>query len=601
MLQKVSHFFNHKRFALFAIVVMFGLLGAQYHDYYKVEPPETKKYSINSDGCGYYAYLPQVFIYKTEHFEFYKTIQQKYPDSKYFQGLSTRGKDGKFDKYFIGTALCISPFFWTAHKITRISGGAADGYSQNYETALFIAGLCYWLLGSLSLLALLKSWGINRFSILFGIAGLTFATNLNFYLIYDPAFSHTFTFGIVCFFLLQTKRYADSQKGKHLIWILFLLGLITIIRPTNLLVALVIPFFFTSFKDFFNQFKIIFQSQKIALSVGLFLFAAMIFLQFLNIKSQYGHWGFNAYTVEGFDYILNPKIVEVLFGFRKGFFVYAPFMLLLLPGLWFLFRWNRYFFYGFLLFAAVFVYIMASWWCWYYGGSLGMRPLIDVYGILIIPVIILFARVNQILKLALIIFLGFMTHLNLIFNYQMTHSILHYSEMDQARFQKVFLQTDARFEWIFHTQNPEFDRKQYRPFQTFVFDEGTNQWKESHSLNKQAVRDRGTYIQRLVFRPQENEKFSDIAIHLNYLMQVEKEKSIPKIFLFGYRDTLIENLSVNFIGSQIPGLEKYYPVDAALYSERMYGEFDSLEIAVESGKGQGWIKNASCTFFKRKD
>lgn len=588
---------NHKGFAVFALVVMTYILGAQSDHYFKwTNPPESRIHHIASDGSGYYAYLPQVLIYGTKHFEFANYIQHKYPEGKFFDGVSAQG-EGKSNKYFVGTAICMSPFFWIAHQCTKLAGGEADGYSLNYEVSASFAAIAFWLLGALSLLALLRSYGISRSAILFGMIGLTFATNLNYYIVYEPCFSHVYTYGIVCFLLLQTKRFVDTRQSKHLLWIFFLLGMITIIRPTNLVVALIIPFFFASFKDFWEALKMLIVQRKLVLLAGVLIFGALVFLQFLNIHSQYGFWGFNAYSMEGFDYLFNPQIGKVLFGFRKGFFVYTPFMLLVFPALYFLYRWNRYFFGGSLLLMAVFVYITASWWCWYYGGSLGMRPMIDIFGIMVIPVILLFARVRLLLKAFLLVFLVLMIKFNLVLNYQLTHAILHYADMDKDRFATVFMQTGDRFQWAFHMVQPEFNEKAYQPFTTYRFNPATEQWTKAPF---RMTRGEGAYLKSLMYIPDAALAQSDIAVRATYLIRIGDEENIPKTMLFGYKNGNRETLSSNYIGIQVPDVKAYCPVVAELNSPRKYSDFDSLEVALENGEGKGSIRNARCVFYARK-
>ena len=32
------------------------------------------------------------------------------------------------------------------------------------------------------------------------------------------------------------------------------------------------------------------------------------------------------------------------------------------------------------------IYLFSSWWCWWFGGGFGMRPMIDYYPLFIIPI-----------------------------------------------------------------------------------------------------------------------------------------------------------------------------------------------------------------------
>ncbi len=599
-LNKFLIWFNHKSATVVLLVVMTYILGAQGDKHYKYTSHEKHKHeidaNISSDGGGYYAYLPQYLIYQTKHFEFAKFIQNKYPTKKFFQGISPTNEKEFQDKYFIGTAICISPFFWINHQLTKFFGGDADGYSISYQFSVFAAALSFWLLGVLSLITLLQKFQISRSSILLGIVGLTFGTNLHYYIVYDPSFSHIYTFGLVAFFLLKVKIYSENQSKKSLIWIFFLLGLITIIRPTNFLIFLFIPFFFSSFNQLWIQLKNIFSSQKTVILIGVLIFGFLIFLQYLNIHSQHGIWGFNAYSTEGFDFLTNPKIPEVLFGFRKGLFVYSPFLLLIFPALWFLYRSNQFALLWFLIFSAIYIYILASWWCWYYGGSLGMRAMIDIYPILIIPIIFMIQQMNRIFKMLLIVFTFFMIQYNFILNYQLIHSILHYADMNRARFEQIFLQKGVRFDWVFQVKQPNFELKKCKKVSSFNFDPTKKVWilDSKNSFSKEFY---GT-LPSLFLHNDSITKDSKIAIQLNYFQKINSEKSVPKALLFGYRNQQREELCIDYIGTRVASLNKFYPIDARLTSTFKYADFDSLEVVVENG--DGLVREPICKIFSIK-
>ena len=594
------NWFNKKSTTILVLLVLTYILGAQGDKHYKYTSQNKHKHevgaNISSDGGGYYAYLPQYLIYGTKHFEFANFIQAKYPTKKFFQGISPLKEKQFHDKYFIGTAICISPFFYLTHLLTNLFDGDADGYSISYQFSVFAAALAFWLLGVLSLMKLLQKFQIARSSILLGIIGLTFGTNLNYYIVYDPSFSHVYTFGLVAFFLLKVKNYVDTQTKKDLIWLFFLLGLITIIRPTNLLIVLIIPFFFSSLKQLWNQIQNIFFTQKWAVILGVLIYAFLIFLQFWNIHSQHGIWQFNAYSTEGFDFLINPKIPEVLFGFRKGLFIYSPFLLLLFPGLWYLYKDNRFALIWFLIFTLIYIYVLAAWWCWYYGGSLGMRAMIDIYPVLIIPIVMVLQNANRFWKGILIVFTILMIQYNLILNYQLVRSILHYSDMNQAKFELVFLQKGARFEWVFHTQQPNFKVYDYDLNQKFYFSAQSNKWVRKTKF----VNEKGFIgnVPSLYLSDNFSNNQSNIAIQVKYFQLINSEKSIPKVLLFGYRNSQREELCVDYVGSRIPSVNIFSAIDARLTSKLKYVDFDSLEVMIENG--DGLVKNASCNIFVRK-
>ena len=55
---------------------------------------------ISGDGKGYYMYLPNIFLNKT--------IKNQIPDNRYIYKLP----EGTVNKYYIGTAVLMLPFFW---------------------------------------------------------------------------------------------------------------------------------------------------------------------------------------------------------------------------------------------------------------------------------------------------------------------------------------------------------------------------------------------------------------------------------------------------------------------------------------------------------
>jgi hypothetical protein len=101
-------------------------------------------------------------------------------------------------------------------------------------------------------------------------------------------------------------------------------------------------------------------------------------------KSVTGEWLYYSYGNERF-FFNDPKILLVLFSFKKGWLIYTPTMLFAIIGIGMLWKINKKYFYPVLLFFIINLYIVSSWWCWWYGGGLGMRSLVESYAILAIP------------------------------------------------------------------------------------------------------------------------------------------------------------------------------------------------------------------------
>ena len=67
---------------------------------------EDWKGIIESDGKGYYAYLPAIFIYQDLNFGFFESIETgKYYDENLYYDYRSSANGKVIDKYYCGTAL----------------------------------------------------------------------------------------------------------------------------------------------------------------------------------------------------------------------------------------------------------------------------------------------------------------------------------------------------------------------------------------------------------------------------------------------------------------------------------------------------------------
>ena len=88
---------------------------------------------VNSDGHGYYAFLPAIFIQKDLSFQsthkVEKEVSKGWADPNYLM----RTKDGKtYNKCYPGVALLQSPFFGFAWLTEAIQGKTSTGYSKTF-------------------------------------------------------------------------------------------------------------------------------------------------------------------------------------------------------------------------------------------------------------------------------------------------------------------------------------------------------------------------------------------------------------------------------------------------------------------------------------
>jgi len=175
---------------------------------------------------------------------------------------------------------------------------------------------------------------------------------------------------------------------------------------------------------------------------------AILSLQLFYWKFATGKWFYDTYGDDGFLFN-SPQILDFLFSFRKGFFVYTPIMLFALFGLIPLHKINRLLFYATVLIFSAAVYVLSSWLFWSYGICWGMRPMIDFYAILSLPMAASFSvmqsGIKKFIKYALIVLLIL---LNLFQTWQYKNGLIHFDDMSREAYFKGFLQTTTpSVEW----------------------------------------------------------------------------------------------------------------------------------------------------------
>jgi hypothetical protein len=80
------------------------------------------------------------------------------------------------------------------------------------------------------------------------------------------------------------------------------------------------------------------------------------------------------------------------------------------------------------------IYVIFSWWCWWYGGGFSARPLVEFYVIMSLPLGAFFAFILQkkfIPKALTTIVVGFLLWLNLFQTKQYNTSLLHWDSMSK--------------------------------------------------------------------------------------------------------------------------------------------------------------------------
>jgi len=393
---------------------------------------------IQSDGKGYYAYLPAVFIYHDLNFGFFQEteVNKSYDKSLFYDYRSNHG--GKvIDKYFIGESILLAPFFLTAHLGAGITQSPADGYSRLYVVFLTIAALFYLALGLYFFQKTLRLYSFRPGTIVLTLMALLFGTNLFYYSIGEVAMSHVYSFSMVSVFIYQLRRYFNTLNLVNLVFASIALGLIILIRPVNGLVVFSVPFLAGTPGAFIRGIRNL-KEGRLLVFLSVLCFLAIVSIHLIVYKFQTGDFFVYSYGSEGFDF-LHPHVMDFLFSYKKGFFIYTPLCLIALLGL--IPAYTRKFeFFAILFFLMLVVYSLSCWWMWYYGGSFSARVMVEYlpfFGILLAGLVNWAVRKKIRMLVSGLIALSIMV--NQVQTIQYRYYMIHWSEMNRQKYWDTFL------------------------------------------------------------------------------------------------------------------------------------------------------------------
>jgi hypothetical protein len=340
-------------------------------------PADPHDRVIISDGKGYYGYLTAIFIYHDLDFRFIEDYEQKYYGHDMIKDFRQNFNGEVVNMYFPGVALLMLPFFLLAHILALLFGLPADGYSLIYQYFIGFSALFYLWMGLRYLKQLFFDFNFGTTTTAVVLALVALGTNLNYYVLKEGAMSHVYSFAIIAAFLYYVKKAIDNFSPGNITTSALLFGLIFIIRPTNVLILLLVPFMAGSWSNFQSLLRKTFLNPPVLIRVlpfGLFFPFAMMLLWYL----QSGRWLVYSYGEYGFDF-LRPAFFFILFSFNKGWFVYTPLAIIAMGGLFVLFRSNRFRFWWAMAFLTTFIWVQSSWFCPTFTSNFGNRTFIDIY------------------------------------------------------------------------------------------------------------------------------------------------------------------------------------------------------------------------------
>jgi len=424
---------QYRALTLFWIVA--AILSFLWHDV-------TKPYEqlIYGDGFGYYVYLPEVFIHGEFNFNWFNEVYPVHyapafdpPTSNFLNHVSGY----PVNKYFPGVAILLTPFYLISHCIALIAGYPADGFSAPYQYGVLAGAFFYAGIGLLLLVKFLSNSGISKRVSLLTALLLMAGTNLFYVVFFSPAYSHAYLFFIVAVLFYSAYRIWGDSVSKSFYPVIFIISVafICCTRPTDLVVCLALPFVTAKPLDFFKKLPSVLKLllRPVNIFPGLILLSVLP----LTIYLQNGHLFTNPYEGEHFYWTFSHWD-DILFSFRKGWFVYTPLALISFGGLLFIRPLSK----GIILlfFWIVVTSVLSCWWSWTFGTTFSIRVFVDFYFITGILLGFLVSSIKaQAAKIAVTLILVPVCGLNLLQSYQHKYGIMPGDLVDREIYFRNFL------------------------------------------------------------------------------------------------------------------------------------------------------------------
>lgn len=446
-----SRFFNTVRtptFWLSIAIVVFAF--AKFSD--EKEPP-----IVRSDGRGYYAYLPAIFTFNDATFDSNIAAEKSYLGAESNAHYLFRNPEGKhLNKYFPGVALLQAPFYLAGSATNGIAGTTSDGYDQTHFLFFLFGALFYALLGVFQFRKLLiRLFPAHQRVLEYLVPVFYLATPLFYYSTSAVCFSHLYSFALFALFGNLVLNLRLGFTTRRFFYLGLVLGLIFLVRPTNGIVVLILPFLLGS-KELFREFlESLFKERAKRLLFGIFGFFLVVGVLFSVWKWESGHWFLWSYGGEGFN-LLRPQLWATLFSFRIGLFLQSPIVLLSFVGVILWAIHNRFRAFWWLAYFTINLWIVSSWWCWDYESAFGHRAFTEHFVFLLLPILALL-KSNKAIALS---FVGVFTVLGTFRLFAIENGTMATQRFTRSNYisSLAFWNADNQNRWQFTRSCPPFGR-----------------------------------------------------------------------------------------------------------------------------------------------
>ncbi len=420
---------------------------------------------IEWDAISYYAYLPAAFIYNDLSLGY----ADNYKGPHKFIVWPDKGPEDKYViKTSMGLSILWSPFFLAGHAVAHVTGADTGGYSPPYKFFLLVSALFFLTIGLVFLRRILLLHSSDTVTALI-LAAFVTGTNLYWYTLYQGTMSHVYSFALISAFIWYSIKWhcSGNKRPWPAIRLGLLFGIIALIRPTNTVIILIFLLYGVNsaeslrrrFSETLGDYRLLAVAAIAALAVWL--------PQMNYWKEMTGQWFYFSYGSNERFFFGDPAIIKGLFSWRKGLFIYTPLMIFAFSGIITLWKQKSPHALAVTVFVPLNIYIIFSWWCWWYGGGFGQRAFIDSYALMAVASASLLSAgiyaVKKWIRGPVVAAFILLTSLGIFYNFQYYHGAIHWDSMTREAYFDSFgrVRPSAKFDQLLGAPDYEKAREGY--------------------------------------------------------------------------------------------------------------------------------------------
>ncbi len=283
------------------------------------------------------------------------------------KGLTRDPTTGNYlERYGVGEAILMLPFFLGGHLLAILTGSELDGYSAYEHAAAGLSGLFYMFAGVWVLRSVLSRY-FSRRVVLATLVSIVFGTSVFHYATYDSIFSHAYSFFLISLMLWLLPRFY-GPTGHRWRWAVVLgvtSGMVLLVRNQNVIILLLVPLFgLGSFGDVRERLAFV-KANVGPVLTGLAIGGLMFVPQMLVWRVATGRFLVFSYEGSG-GHVFNwtdPAFPQVLTSFYPhGLLPWAPVLVFVIAGFIPLLRTQPRLFWATLVVLSLNTYRVRSRW-----------------------------------------------------------------------------------------------------------------------------------------------------------------------------------------------------------------------------------------------